>query len=105
MNQRVDNNAGLSQTTWLRLSVVCLVIVLAFFGIKGYRDLKLVQEREKALRAEIEAAQNRIQVLRDRVARIKNDPDTLEQYAREELGWVRDGDVVIVLPQENGQAR
>ena len=39
-----------------------------------------------------------------RVARIERDPTTLEQLAREELGWVRDGDLVIVLPDEHGSS-
>lgn len=99
MNQRIDDEGGLSQTTWLRLGVVCLVVVLAFFGIKGYRDLQLVREHENELRAKIGETEGRIQVLRDRITRIKDDKATLEQYAREELGWVRTGDLVIVLPE------
>jgi cell division protein FtsB len=79
-------------------------MVLAFFGIKGYRDLRIVQAQEQDLRQKIEATNGRIEVLRDRIERISNDKGTLEQFAREELGWVRDGDVVIVLPEEPAPA-
>jgi len=36
--------------------------------------------------------------LDDRIESIRNDPAMLERLAREDLGLVRAGDVVIVLP-------
>ena len=42
-------------------------------------------------------------MLRERIDRIENDPAMLERLAREDLGLVREGDVVIVLPEEDEQ--
>jgi cell division protein FtsB len=52
------------------------------------------------LEQQIAETQQRIERLRDRIERIKNDPVTLERLAREDLGLVKPGDVVIVLPDE-----
>lgn len=78
--------------------VVFLVLVLATFGLKSYRDLAAVRGRERALAAEIAGTEERIAQLRQRIERLKNDPVTLEREARAGLGLVRPEDVVIVLP-------
>lgn len=84
----------------IKLGVASLVLLLLMAGFKGYRDLSYVKGQEAALAGKIEATEKRIQGLKDRIERIRHDPASLEQIAREELAWVRDGDVVIVLPPE-----
>lgn len=78
--------------------VVFLVLLLATFGLKSYRDLSSVRGREQALLAEIAGTEQRIALLRHRIERLKNDPVMLDRVARESLGLVRPEDVVIVLP-------
>lgn len=80
--------------------VVFLVLVLATFALKGWRDLSAAQAREKALAADVAAAEARIEESKRRIARLKDDPMTLDRMAREELGMVSPKDVVVVLPQE-----
>lgn len=78
--------------------VVFLVLLLATFGLKSYRDLAAVRDRERLLTAEIAGTEERIARLRHRIESLKNDPVTLDRVARESLGLVRPEDVVIVLP-------
>jgi cell division protein FtsB len=78
-----------------------LLALLAVAGIKSYRDLAAVRGQEAALRQQVEQTQQRIEALRHRVERLRSDPAALERLAREELGMVRPGDVVIVLPAED----
>ena len=78
--------------------MVFLVLLLATFGLKSYRDLAAVRGRERQLTAEIAGTEERIAVLKRRIASLKNDPVTLDRVARESLGLVRPEDVVIVLP-------
>ena len=52
------------------------------------------------LRSRVDAAEQRVALLRERIGRLRDDPLTLERLAREELGWVRPDDVVIVLTPE-----
>ncbi len=78
--------------------VVFLVLLLATFGLKSYRDLAAVHGRERLLSAEIAGTEERIALLKRRIESLKNDPVTLDRVARESLGLVRPEDVVIVLP-------
>lgn len=78
--------------------VVFLVLVLATAALKGWRDLAAAQAREQALAAEVAAAEARIEEAKRRIARLQEDPVTLDRIAREELGLVSPQDVVVVLP-------
>lgn len=78
--------------------VVFLVLLLATFGLKSYRDLDAVRGRERLLIAEIAGTEQRIALLKRRIESLKNDPVMLDRVARESLGLVRPEDVVIVMP-------
>ncbi len=82
--------------------VVGALLLLAGAGVKSYKDLATARAREAALEQAIADAEGRIEQLHGRIERLKSDPSTLERLAREELGMVRAGDVVIVLPPEAG---
>ncbi len=81
-------------------AVLAFLGLLATAGFKSYRDLETVRAHERRLLGEIAAAEERIRALNADIDRIENDPATLERFAREELGMVREGDVVIVLPED-----
>ncbi len=67
-------------------------------GIKSYRDLSAARDIENGLRREISETGARVRALAEHIERVENDPATLERIAREDLGMVRAGDIVIVLP-------
>jgi cell division protein FtsB len=96
-----DRTAGRPSRSWLGIAVVLVLGMLAAGSLKGYRDLAEVRSQESELRRRIAATEGRIRRLDERLERIENDPWTLERLAREELGMVRPGDLVIVLPQES----
>lgn len=105
MSEKSEPVAPVSRHAALvKLGVASLVLLLLLAGFKGYRDLAYVKGQEAALAGKIEATEKRIGALKDRIERIRHDPASLEQIAREELAWVRDGDVVIVLPPEEKAA-
>ena len=68
--------------------------------MKSYSDLSLARSHEAELTDEIAAAETRIEALSHGIELLESDPHTLERLAREELGMVRPGDVVIILPEE-----
>jgi cell division protein FtsB len=84
----------------LGAAVLLFVAVLAMAGTKSYRDLEAARQHKRLLETRIEATHGEIARLRGRIERLRNDPGTLERLAREELGMVRQGDVVIQLPQD-----
>ena len=80
-------------------ALLCLVLLLLGSGaVKGWRDLEAARRRERELATRVAAAEERIALLRERIGRLRDDPATLERLAREQLGLVRPGDVVVVLP-------
>jgi cell division protein FtsB len=78
---------------------VFLVLLLATFGLRGWQDVSRARARERALAEQVAATEARIAELKRRIARLQDDPVTLDRMAREQLGWVAPGDVVIVLPE------
>ena len=88
-------------------TVLLFVALLGIAAWKGSRDLSAARERERLLETRIEDTRGRIDELRGRIDRLRSDPGTLERLAREDLGMVRPGDVVIELPSSDlsgGQA-
>jgi cell division protein FtsB len=81
-------------------SVAFLLALPALAGGKSYRDLAAVRERESELQTQLSATESEIESFERRLERLRRDPVALERLAREELGMVRPGDVVIVLPPD-----
>ena len=84
----------------LRAAVLLVLALLALASVKSHRDLAAAQARERALEVSIEATRGRIAALRGKIARLRDDPATLERLAREDLGLVRQHDLVIELPAD-----
>lgn len=82
----------------LGAAVGLFVALLAIASLKSYRDLESARTRERLLETRIEETTSRIEHLRVRIDRLRTDPGTLERLAREDLGMVRPGDVIIELP-------
>jgi len=81
-------------------AVFLFVALLGIAAWKGSRDLTAARERERLLETRIEETQGRIDELRGRIDRLRSDPGTLERLAREDLGMVRPGDVILELPPD-----
>lgn len=84
----------------LGAAVGLFVALLGIASLKSYRDLEAAHARERLLETRIEETTARIERLRGRIDRLRTDPGTLERLAREDLGMVRPGDVIIELPVE-----
>ncbi|HVR99290.1 MAG TPA: septum formation initiator family protein [Thermoanaerobaculia bacterium] len=88
----------------LGAAVVLFLVLLGLASLKSWRDLEAARGRERRLETEIHETEVRIEQLQGRIARLRSDPGSLERLAREDLGMVRPGDVVIVLP-DNADGR
>jgi cell division protein FtsB len=84
----------------LGLSLLLFVAVLGIAAWRSYHDLSAARERQKLLETRIQETHGRIDELHGRIERLRSDPGALERRAREDLGMVRPGDVVIELPVE-----
>jgi len=66
---------------------------------ESYAGLAELAEREAELEIDLEETRLRVEQLRRTVELLQDDPVVLERLAREELGLVRPGDTVVVLPR------
>jgi len=73
---------------------------LSLAAVKSYGDLRTARGRERRLSDSIEKTHQDIDELSDRIRRLRHDPTELERLARQELGLVKPGDVVIILPSK-----
>jgi len=86
-------------------AVLFLVLLVGLAAARSWRDLDRARDRETELEAKVEATRERIGALDRRIQRLRDDPLLLERLAREQLGLVKDGDVVFVLPDGEPASR
>ena len=100
MSRAAKNPRSASSRLLLGGALFFLLLLLAAAGARGWRDLAAARAREALLEERIASTAERVAELQARIERLRDDPLTLERLARQDLGMVRPGDVVIVLPPE-----
>jgi cell division protein FtsB len=83
----------------LGATVLLVLALLAIASLKSSRDLEGARARERLLQERIAETRAESERLRVRIHRLRHDPGMLERLAREDLGMVRAGDVIIELPR------
>ena len=83
----------------LGAAVALFLALLAIAALKSYRDLASARAHQHMLERQIHETVARSEWLRSRIDRLHHDPGMLERLAREDLGMVRPGDVIIELPE------
>ena len=81
------------------------VAALAILGFGGQSLSRLWQMKHEVDGLEREIATLRAEAdrLSTAVARLRSDPQAIEQVAREELGFVKPGERILKLPPSGGQ--
>lgn len=82
--------------------VVVPLQILDEQGLPRYRQLRTELEQVKERNIELD---RRAGALIRQVERLRNDPSAVEAVARDELGMVRDGELVFQFPRESAQVR
>jgi cell division protein FtsB len=82
----------------LGATVLLVLALLAIAALKSSRDLEAARARERLLQTRIGETRARSERLRVRIDRLRHDPGMLERLAREDLGMVKPGDVIVELP-------
>lgn len=95
-----DDHQGTSRRGLLGAAALVLALLFGIAGLQSWRDLSVARARSHELETRVEATETRIEGLKERIHRLESDPRALERLAREELGLVRPGDLVVVLPEE-----
>ena len=85
----------------LVLAVMAVVMVAGLaIGANGLLKVRQMQRELDVLERDIAQLRARTVELTRTVDRLRNDPAYIEQRAREDLGWVRDGETVLKFPSQ-----
>jgi cell division protein FtsB len=77
-----------------------LAVALVVYGGSALARVVSLQREVETVERDILSQRARADALARTVERLRNDPDYIEKLAREELGWVREGDTVLKFPSQ-----
>jgi cell division protein FtsB len=82
---------------WLLLLVACVIIADSLVGDRGLLAMLQARHEYDALAATIDNERVENARLRDEARRLREDPATIEEIARRELGLIRPGEKVFIV--------
>jgi cell division protein FtsB len=82
---------------WLLLFVACVIITDSLVGDRGLLAMLQARHEYDALAATIAHERAENARLRDEARRLREDPATIEEIARRELGLIRPGEKVFIV--------
>ncbi len=85
--------------TWYYLAAVGALAVASALDPGGLRKARRNEQEAARLARENEALEQRVARLRREVKALQGDPAALERAAREELGYVKPGEIVYKLDE------
>jgi cell division protein FtsB len=78
-----------------------LLAGLIVYGGGALARVVQLQQEVEALEREIVTQRARADALARTVERLRSDPAYIEKLAREDLGWVREGETVLRFPSQS----
>ena len=78
-----------------------VILTFAVFGDQGWREVRHLRSERSELAAEIESLRLHRDDLRREVDGLKNNPRVTETRARADLGMVKPGETVFLLPEHH----
>lgn len=93
-------DAGLRKKAAVLFSVILFValVVGSLFGDRGILQWVRQRDQVEGLEGEIHVLEEENRRLATEVLALRTDPRTIERLAREELGLVRAGETVVLIP-------
>jgi cell division protein FtsB len=78
-------------------------LAFAFVGEQGLREVRRLRSEKQEILAEIDRLREKRQVLERRVSDLQGNRDAIGEKARRDLGMVRRGETVFLLPERHGK--
>jgi cell division protein FtsB len=85
--------------------VTVILVVDALIGDKGLIDTLRARRQHQALAAALAQKRHENARLRDDIRRLKEDPGAIEALARQDLGLMRDGEVLFIVRDSQSPTR
>lgn len=95
------------EKVWLGALVALGVGVLgvAIFGEQGVREVRRLRAERRSLAEEIDRLQGRRDALEREIRDLRENPRAVEERARRDLGMIRKGETVFLLPERHDPPR
>ena len=77
------------------------ILAFALFGDQGWREVRRLRAERDQLSAEIQRLTLRQEELQRQVTDLKDDPRAIEARARADLGMIKPGETVYLLPERH----
>ena len=85
---------------------VILALLLTWHVINGRNGLQVWHKKraeDQQLRRDIQDLRQENARLKDRIEKLKSDPDAIEHEAREKLHYAKPNEVIVALPAQTGE--
>jgi cell division protein FtsB len=82
---------------WVVIAVGFVVLVDSLVGDKGFLATYQARQRYRDLEATLAAARQENAQLREHARRLREDPATVEDIARRELGLIKPGEKMFII--------
>jgi cell division protein FtsB len=92
-------------TLGLVFSAMFVLLLVVIFGDNGWVELKRLQDTHMALIKDNAMLTRENSKMYDIVDRLQNDPDYIENIARQELGMIRPDEVIFKFNHETKTAK
>ena len=86
---------------WLTILFLAFLIYFCVIIVNQQLSLRNLTLRQKEIQADIEEYAGQNELLKRQIELIRTCPEYLEGLARRELGLVREGETVYILPQRH----
>ena len=89
-----------SENPWRRRALgfaTCVLLLAALFGERGLAEMLRARRDVARSQATLTRVRNENAALRERMRHLLEDPRTIEAVARQELGLVRPGEILVVV--------
>jgi cell division protein FtsB len=96
--RRRERGRPVGRTAVVTVLVLAVAVGLAVYGGSGVLRVRAMQAEIQALEREVSTLRARTEKLTATVDKLRNDPAYIEKLAREDLGYVREGETVLKFP-------
>jgi cell division protein FtsB len=84
-------------------AVVIVVLALSAYGTRAILRVSEMRREMDAMERDLVTLRARTEELTQTVDRLRHDPAYIEKLAREDLGYVREGETVLKFPKSSGR--
>jgi cell division protein FtsB len=82
---------------YLIVAVGCVLIIDALVGDRGFLAMLKARQQYRAVETSLAGARADNAQLRERARQLREDPQTIEEIARRELGLIRPGEKLFII--------